>query len=97
MRSQVLAELLSTEQDYVRDLNIIVNVFLKGEHHLEAHDVSALFGAIESLAPVNAQLLQGLQDIVQLPVAEQTVGKLFYKSVCASSQASAHSVALGGV
>lgn len=77
----MLSEIISTEQDYVRDMNIIVNVFLKGDHNLEAHDVTALFGPIETVAPVNAQLLAGLQELFELPPAEQAVGKLFLRSV----------------
>eukprot|EP01094_Clydonella_sp_ATCC50884_P003310 TRINITY_DN1255_c1_g1_i1.p1 TRINITY_DN1255_c1_g1~~TRINITY_DN1255_c1_g1_i1.p1 ORF type:complete len:364 (-),score=136.76 TRINITY_DN1255_c1_g1_i1:122-1150(-) len=76
-RKKVLEELLATEEDHVRDLNIIMSVFVEGQHNLNPHEVLSLFGNLESILPVNRQLLEGLRAVMDKPPEEQRVGILF--------------------
>ena len=55
-RQEIIFELLQTERDYVRDLDIIIELFLNGLRDskiLSAKDITTMFSNIESLLPIN--------------------------------------------
>ena len=56
-------------------------MFIRGQHNLAPHEITGLFGNLESIVPVNQQLLDGLQKLVKLPSHEQRVGDLFREIV----------------
>ncbi|KAL6072759.1 Round spore [Balamuthia mandrillaris] len=63
-RQQVTEEIISTEEDYVRDLDIIIDVFLKplreGEL-LNKTQIMNVFSNIEMIATVNKELFNNLK------------------------------------
>jgi RhoGEF domain len=72
-RTNVLDEILTTERDYVRDLDVIVNTYLRSlrlqEKLLSAADLQAIFSNVEQLLIINTELLKSLE--VQTPRAQQ--------------------------
>ncbi|KAJ3219754.1 cytochrome c oxidase subunit 1 [Dinochytrium kinnereticum] len=64
-RQEVIFELILTEKEYIRDLNIIINLFLlkiREKSVLQPRQVSIVFSNIEQLLPVNQELMQRLQE-----------------------------------
>ncbi|KAI8833753.1 hypothetical protein BC829DRAFT_407635 [Chytridium lagenaria] len=63
-RQEVVFEILSTEKDYVDDLNIIIDVYikpLKKTKLIRPKDMSVVFSNIEAIAPVNRELLKSFE------------------------------------
>ena len=68
---EVIYELFNTEREYVRDLEIIIDIFVSplrraaGSSHsstiLSAKDISSIFGNIEILLPIHEELLKMLE------------------------------------
>ncbi|KAI8853109.1 Dbl homology domain-containing protein [Chytridium lagenaria] len=64
-RQEVIFELILTEKEYIRDLNIIINLFLsklREKSILQPRQVAVVFSNIEQLLPVNQELMQRLQE-----------------------------------
>eukprot|EP00732_Lithocolla_globosa_P002161 Lithocolla_globosa_v1_NODE_1328_length_2667_cov_11.503446.p2 type:complete len:329 gc:universal NODE_1328_length_2667_cov_11.503446:1042-56(-) len=64
-RQEVLYELFQTESDYVRDMDVIVEVFMipcRQKKVLKPKDLSVVFSNIEQLLPVNQELLRLLAE-----------------------------------
>lgn len=93
-RKLVLAEIIQTESDYVKDIEIVARLFIRPlmeKSLITREDHAALFSNLEVLVPVNQQLLTRLQaeeNPEQLPI-----GTLFlemadyfklYASYCAN-------------
>ena len=73
---QVYHELVNTEKDYIRDLEIVVNLFLqkiRKNKLLNHYEIVSLFSNIEELIPVNKKLLG---DLLNLDTC-RGVGELF--------------------
>ncbi|KAJ3106972.1 Myosin 10A, isoform D [Phlyctochytrium planicorne] len=81
-RQEVIFEIVSTERDYVEDLETIIDVYikqLKRSKLIRPKDMSVIFSNIEAMSPVNKELLKSLdarQAESQNFVVEQ-VGDIF--------------------
>ena len=64
MRTNVVNEIIQTEEDYVRDLDVIVNTYLLGlrnqEKLLAPKDLDLIFSNTEQLLAINTELLRDL-------------------------------------
>ncbi|KAJ3299651.1 cytochrome c oxidase subunit 1 [Borealophlyctis nickersoniae] len=64
-RQEIIFELIVTEREYIRDLNIIINLFLKKMREKEivpAKGINIIFSNIEQILPVNQELLNRLEQ-----------------------------------
>ncbi|TPX38121.1 hypothetical protein SmJEL517_g00356 [Synchytrium microbalum] len=64
-RQEVIYELLITEREYVRDLHIVINLFMKNMRDksiVPGKDLHVVFSNIEQLLPVNQELLSRLEE-----------------------------------
>ncbi|KAJ3223727.1 hypothetical protein HK099_000747 [Clydaea vesicula] len=64
-RQEVIYEILTTEKDFVDDLNIIIELYLNGlkkNKLLRQKDLSVIFSNIESILPINQKLLQLIEE-----------------------------------
>ncbi|TPX39828.1 hypothetical protein SeMB42_g06228 [Synchytrium endobioticum] len=64
-RQMAIFELITTERDYVRDLGILIDVFMKqlaGRKLISAKNVEAVFSNLEQLLSVNQDLLKRLEE-----------------------------------
>ncbi|KAJ3280108.1 Myosin 10A, isoform D [Borealophlyctis nickersoniae] len=79
-RQEVIHEIYTTEKDYVEDLEIIIEVYIKQLQKnklIRTKDMSVIFCNVEQLLPVNQELLKWLEDRVnENPVVER-VGDIF--------------------
>jgi len=60
-RQEVIFEWITTEHQYVEDLKIILNVFLKpirDKELLNKQEIGSLFGNVETIFPVHERLLE---------------------------------------
>ncbi|PRP78706.1 hypothetical protein PROFUN_13445 [Planoprotostelium fungivorum] len=77
IRNQVIQELILSEERYVNDLQVLVQVFVRpviNERLVPKEEVSHLFGNVEQLLPINEELLKGLKSA---PIDEIRVGQVF--------------------
>ncbi|XP_076307019.1 dynamin-binding protein-like isoform X2 [Tachypleus tridentatus] len=80
LRKNVIKELLQTEQDYVRDLEICRDVFLKDPSvgKKKGIDMETLFGNLDEVIEVASRLLGNLEkEVTEKPPEEQNIGKCF--------------------
>ncbi|KAM9989947.1 hypothetical protein ACTFIY_005993 [Dictyostelium cf. discoideum] len=97
-RIKIINELIETERDYVRDLNIVVEVFLnpiREKQLLSAKDINSLFSNIEILFSINMNVLKALEKDKD-PLCENiSVGQTFldmshylkmYTTYCSNQQ-----------
>ncbi|KAM9963611.1 hypothetical protein ACTFIW_006847 [Dictyostelium discoideum] len=97
-RIKIINELIETERDYVRDLNIVVEVFLnpiREKQLLSAKDINSLFSNIEILYSINMNVLKALEKDKD-PLCENiSVGQTFldmshylkmYTTYCSNQQ-----------
>ncbi|TPX37626.1 hypothetical protein SmJEL517_g00698 [Synchytrium microbalum] len=64
-RQLAIFELIATERDYVRDLGILIDVFMKqlaDRKLLSVKNVESVFSNLEQLLPVNQDLLKRLEE-----------------------------------
>lgn len=84
-RQEVIFEIISTEFDYIEDLETILDVYirpLRKSKLVSSKDMSIIFSNIEQFMPVNEELFRELEDKqVQNPVVE-SVGENFLRVVC---------------
>lgn len=81
-RQEVIFELLQTERDYVRDLELIINLYLnpmRKKKIVSPKDLAVLFSNIEMLVPVNSLLLKTLSDSREVYPIIERVGDIFLK------------------
>lgn len=96
IRQEAVKELMSTEQDYINDLGLVEEIFIKpltARNIIEKQDILCIFSNIEMLRGVNQEILKMFN---QDPSGEH-VGEAFlsimhffkaYTSYCANHQAS---------
>lgn len=61
----MILELINTERDYVRDLQILIRVYIdksRDRQLLTAQELDSLFGKIELLLPIHSNLLSQLES-----------------------------------
>lgn len=85
-RQEVLKELIATEKDYIRDLGIIVNLYmepLQNEHKalIKPNEFQSVFSTINMLPPLNQELVGKLEKTKELPPGDQIVGGVFLEMV----------------
>ncbi|KYR00698.1 pleckstrin (PH) domain-containing protein [Tieghemostelium lacteum] len=83
-RDKVAKEILETEQIYVRNLEIIVQNYLKPLKNinpplLSANSIQIIFGHIEDLLTVNRVLLNAIQDRMSTWYVNKQIGDSFTK------------------
>lgn len=57
-------EFINTERDYVRDLQILISVYIEGMREqkiLSSQDLDSLFTSIEQLLPVHLDIMKALE------------------------------------
>ena len=88
LRKEVVEELVQTERDFVRDLEITITVFLtpiRRQKLLSSYEIVSLFSNLESLLPLNKALLDDLEHTLKItnlhedtaPLYSQWVGEIF--------------------
>lgn len=81
MRLQVINELLSTEKDYVSDLQLMIDVFLspiRTKELLAKADLEIIFSNLETIRGVNEMLKNDLEKSVFMSLdSDILVGKIF--------------------
>ncbi|KAJ3092833.1 cytochrome c oxidase subunit 1 [Quaeritorhiza haematococci] len=81
-RLEAIWELIVTERDYVRDLGIIIDVFMKPMSErkiISAKQVDQLFHNIEVLSTVNQEFLSKMEERAAENVIIEQIGDLFLK------------------
>lgn len=82
-RNKCLHEILTSEQNYVKQLEIIINFFMtpiKTKNLLDSDDFNVVFGNIDSIYNINKELLKSLEkknDIKQTATAFSKIGPFF--------------------
>uniref|UniRef100_A0A673GDN7 Dynamin-binding protein n=1 Tax=Sinocyclocheilus rhinocerous TaxID=307959 RepID=A0A673GDN7_9TELE len=80
-RSKVIEELVRTEGDYQKDLELCISEVLLPLRAAQVVDVDRLFTNIESVCDVSAELLQRLRDAIADPDPEtQLIGEVFIQA-----------------
>ncbi|XP_026988628.1 rho guanine nucleotide exchange factor 38 [Tachysurus fulvidraco] len=83
-RSKVIEELVRTEEDYLRDLDLCIREVLIPLRNTQVVDVDRLFTNMESVSAVSAELLHRLQEATSEPDPEtQHIGEVFIQAKCA--------------
>ncbi len=73
-------ELIKTEEDYVRDMQMIVELFLvpiRITGILSKTESDSVFQNISHLIPANQKLLDELREQCSLPIGSQRIGRAF--------------------
>jgi len=84
-RKRVVDELLATETDYVRNLDLCVKIYLnplkegakKGKGLISTEDIHIIFSDVETILMCNQQFLMSLQEKVSKWTPCQCIGKIF--------------------
>eukprot|EP00007_Cunea_sp_BSH-02190019_P004479 CAMPEP_0174238998 /NCGR_PEP_ID=MMETSP0417-20130205/13156_1 /TAXON_ID=242541 /ORGANISM="Mayorella sp, Strain BSH-02190019" /LENGTH=564 /DNA_ID=CAMNT_0015317893 /DNA_START=138 /DNA_END=1829 /DNA_ORIENTATION=+ len=88
MRQNVLAEIVQTEREYIEDCEILVEVFLLPLQFqqkmvgIDKMDIDTLFSAIETIIPLNKQVLKDLETRQRQSISSDatiSVGDIFIK------------------
>ncbi|XP_053535919.1 rho guanine nucleotide exchange factor 38 [Ictalurus punctatus] len=80
-RSKVIEELVRTEEDYLRGLDLCIREVLTPLRNTQVVDVERLFTNMESVSAVSAELLLRLQEITAEPDPEtQLIGEVFIQA-----------------
>ncbi|KAJ3116826.1 Myosin 10A, isoform D [Physocladia obscura] len=64
-RQEIIYEIITTERDYVLDLEIVRNVWMercRASKIVQGKDISVIFSNIEAILPVNSELLKRLEE-----------------------------------
>jgi hypothetical protein len=75
-RDPIIKELLDSEAQYIKDLQVLVQVYVipcQEKEILSRTEIKTLFGNVESIIPVASSLLQALQ--------RDTLGSVFLEQV----------------
>ena len=79
-RGYILMELIETEEDYVKDMEMIVELFLvplRITKVITKTEADNVFQNLPHLIPINRDLLERLKEQAKLKIEEQRVGKIF--------------------
>eukprot|EP00029_Vermamoeba_vermiformis_P006608 TRINITY_DN2639_c0_g2_i1.p1 TRINITY_DN2639_c0_g2~~TRINITY_DN2639_c0_g2_i1.p1 ORF type:complete len:823 (+),score=141.59 TRINITY_DN2639_c0_g2_i1:47-2515(+) len=73
-RAGLVKELINTEENYVEDLRIIIEVFMQPlKEILTKQETAMLFSNVEALLPINESLIKSLRDAD----APENIGRIF--------------------
>jgi len=91
-RENVVNEVLNTERDYVRDLHVLVDVYLlplRENGLLSPQQMHVVFSSVESMLPVNEELLRCLESGDGVGKAFLAVGQFLkiYSDYCNNQNA----------
>ncbi|EFA81156.1 calmodulin-binding protein [Heterostelium album PN500] len=99
MRTKIIEEIIETEKDYVRDLQIVLDVFLtpiRDKSMLQLKDINTLFSNLEILLSINKTMLEELEKDDEPSHYRTKVGQAFekmshylkmYNAYCSNQQA----------
>ncbi|KAI9141760.1 Dbl homology domain-containing protein [Paraphysoderma sedebokerense] len=80
-RQEVIYELIQTERDYVKDMKLLIDLFLRQfrqKHILSQREVTKIFSNVEQLTSVNKELLRSLEKRrIEEKCAINKVGDIF--------------------
>ncbi|KAL6055756.1 Intersectin-2 [Balamuthia mandrillaris] len=79
-RMAVVNELVTTERDYNRDLDIMVDIYMKTMKEsgiVSSVDLLIIFSNVDQLRNLNKALLSSLDGLQETPIEQQDVGKRF--------------------
>jgi len=85
-RSKIVQEIITTEEGYVNDLEVLINYYLrpcqqrktkKGRALITPQQIQQLFSNVEAIANLNQVLYKELHKQVVLPEQEQRIGQCF--------------------
>ncbi|TPX30848.1 hypothetical protein SeMB42_g07856 [Synchytrium endobioticum] len=83
-RQEVIYEAIQTERDYVNDLEIITEIYMKTLRKnklLRPKDLSVIFSNIETILPMNQELLKLLEERQSQNHVVDTVGDIFIRVI----------------
>eukprot|EP01103_Thecamoeba_quadrilineata_P016274 TRINITY_DN5397_c0_g1_i1.p1 TRINITY_DN5397_c0_g1~~TRINITY_DN5397_c0_g1_i1.p1 ORF type:complete len:724 (+),score=162.54 TRINITY_DN5397_c0_g1_i1:74-2245(+) len=83
-RANILNEIITTERDYVKDLQLLVNNFLKPMKKFQVIDsvqVGNLFSNVEIILGINTQLLAELEEALTDTKAEDVIVGVTFKKM----------------
>jgi hypothetical protein len=81
-RQEVIFEIITTEEDYVEDLELILNLYirpLEKNKLIRTKDMSIIFSNIEQVLPVNQELLRSLDEQQQRNPVIDSVGEILIR------------------
>ncbi|KAJ3125743.1 Myosin 10A, isoform D [Nowakowskiella sp. JEL0407] len=81
-RQEVIYEIITTEKDYVEDLGIIVEVYIKqirAKKLMRPKDMSVIFSNLEQLLPINQEFLNWLETRQKEKSTVDCIGDLFIR------------------
>ncbi|KAF2073880.1 hypothetical protein CYY_004804 [Polysphondylium violaceum] len=80
LRQQTVIELVKTETSYVRDLKLIVKLYIKPvRSKITIRDYHDVFGSTERLLDIHRDYLSELEGIHLKPPRQQNVGEVLFK------------------
>ena len=80
MRKGITEELIQTERDYVRDLEITIRLFLspiRRQKLLSGYEIASLFSNLEQLLPINKALLDDLEQTIRITNQSKETAHLY--------------------
>jgi hypothetical protein len=83
-RQEVIYEIVSTERDYISDLEYVIEVYIRALQKnklIRPKDVAVIFGNIESLIETNKMILAMLEEHVEDDNVSGDVGAVFVQMV----------------
>ena len=83
MRKHVINEFVTTEKEYIRDLEILTNVFLfpiRATAVITPAEISSVFSNIEDVEPIHKEFYKKLQEKVEASEGQDVlVGDIFHR------------------
>eukprot|EP00727_Mastigamoeba_balamuthi_P001889 m51a1_g11698 putative domain containing protein (723) ;mRNA; f:31715-34657 len=83
-RKHVVAEFISTEEDYLKDLQLLDSVWhveMKKAGVLSPQEIQVVFGNVRQLVALSQEICDCLKANKSLPEADQRVGEVFKKRI----------------
>lgn len=80
MREEVVKELVKTEKKYVKDLEIIVEQYMRRLREnglVEGPDIAAIFSNVDQIRNLNRTLFDSMEGLDRLPTEQSNVGERF--------------------
>lgn len=81
-RQEVIREVFNTEQDYIEDLEVIINLYLaniRKSKLVQNKDIGIIFSNVEQLLPVNQMLHSWIKERTDSSPVVEMIGDLFIR------------------
>ncbi|KAM9966041.1 hypothetical protein ACTFIR_006229 [Dictyostelium discoideum] len=80
IRQQTVSELVKTEANYVRDLKLIIKLYIDPiKEHIDIKQIQEVFGCTEGLLNYHREIIHNLEGIPSKPPHLQNVGEVLSK------------------